>query len=256
MTAKPDVKPQDMSKDTPKDALDAHAVVSRDQWIEARKALLAKEKAATKAAEKLNEERRALPWVRIDKTYVFDGPNGKETLADLFDGRSQLFVQHFMFGPDAKQGCVGCSFQADHVDAARQHFEHNDVSFVAVSRAPLTKLEAFKARMGWGFKWVSSLDCDFNYDFHVSFTPDEIAKGKGYYNYEMTEVSIGELPGASIFYKNADGTVFHTYSAYARGDEALIGTYNYLDLMPRGRNETGPGGNLTDWVRHHDKYGT
>jgi predicted dithiol-disulfide oxidoreductase (DUF899 family) len=185
---------------------------------------------------------------------VFNGPAGKETLADLFDGRSQLISSHFMFGPDWEEGCVGCSFRSDHVDGALVHLEHHDVSLVTVSRAPLSKIEAYKKRMGWRFKWVSSYGSDFNYDYHVSFTKDEIAKGK-VYNYTTQNFQSDELSGISVFYKDANGNIFHTYSTYARGDELLDGTYNYLDLTPRGRNETGPNFNLTDWVRHHDRYG-
>ena len=230
------------------------SVVSRDEWLAARKAFLIKEKEFTRARDALSAERRRLPMVRIEKEYVFDGPDGKETLADLFDGRSQLIVQHFMFGPGWKEGCVGCSFGADHVDGARMHFEHRDVSFVAISRAPLPQLEAFKKRMGWRFRWVSSYGSDFNYDFHVSFTQEEIARGKVYYNYAMGEFQSEEMSGISVFYKDANGAIFHTYSTYARGDELLSGAYMYLDLVPKGRDEAGlpyP----SAWWRHHDRYG-
>lgn len=231
-----------------------HRVVSRDDWLAARKALLAKEKELTRLRDRLNAERRALPWVKIHKPYVFEGPDGRETLADLFQGRSQLIVQHFMLGPGWTEGCVGCSFSADHVDCARMHFEHHDVSFAAVSRAPLPEIEAFKRRMGWRFEWVSSHASDFNYDFHVSFRPEEIARGKVYYNYETRDFQSEELSGTSVFYKDRNGDLFHTYSTYGRGDELLIGAYNFLDLTPKGRNETGPRFDLTDWVRHHDRY--
>jgi predicted dithiol-disulfide oxidoreductase (DUF899 family) len=184
---------------------------------------------------------------------VFDGPNGKVTLADLFDGRSQLTVKHFMLGPGWKEGCVGCSFGSDHVDGMLVHLEHHDVSYVAISRAPLPEIEAFKHRMGWRFNWVSSYGNDFNRDYHVSFTPDELAKGKVFYNYDMQELTMDELPGMSVFYKDDTGDIFHTYSTYARGTDMLSGTYNYLDITPKGRNET-INGNLTDWVRHHDRY--
>jgi predicted dithiol-disulfide oxidoreductase (DUF899 family) len=228
-------------------------VVGRDEWLAARKQHLKREKELTRLRDQLSAERRALPWVRVEKPYVFDGPNGKETLADLFAGRSQLIVQHFMFGPGWTEGCVGCSFGADHVDAARQHFEHRDVAFVAVSRAPLSDIEPFKKRMGWRFKWVSSHGSDFNYDFNVSFTKDDEAKGKVFYNYEWQDFGSEELSGISVFYKDANGDIFHTYSTYARGDELLSGAYMYLDLVPKGRDEADlpyP----SAWWRHHDRY--
>jgi predicted dithiol-disulfide oxidoreductase (DUF899 family) len=231
-----------------------HRVVSRDEWLAARKAHLAKEKELTRLRDQLSAERRELPWVRIEKLYVFDGPHGKETLADLFDGRSQLIIKHFMLGPGWQEGCVGCSFEVDHIEGALVHLEHHDVSYVVVSRAPLPEIEAFKRRMGWRFKWVSSYGSDFNYDFHVSFTPEEIEKGEAYYNYELRKVGIDELSGRSVFYKDANGDVFHTYSSYGRGGDLMLGTYNILDLMPKGRNEIGPNHNMTDWVRHHDRY--
>ncbi len=230
-----------------------HKVASREEWLVARKALLANEKALTKARDALSRERRELPWVRVDKEYVFEGPNGKDTLADLFAGRSQLIVKHFMLGPDWEEGCVGCSFQSDHIDGALPHLEHHDVTLLAVSRAPLDKIEAFKKRMGWRFKWVSSHGSDFNYDYNVSFTPEQIAKGEMFYNFEMRRIDSDELSGISVFHKDADGEIFHTYSQYARGGEAMIGTYSWLDITPKGRQETGRG-NLTDWVRHHDRY--
>jgi len=230
-------------------------IVTRDEWLVARKQLLSKEKELTRLRDELSRQRRELPWVKVDKRYVFDGPNGKETLADLFDGRSQLIVNHFMFGPGRKEGCVGCSFGADHAEAALIHVRHRDVSYVAISRAPLAEIEAFKERMGWTFKWVSSFGSDFNYDFHVSFTQDEIAKGKVYYNYEMSDFVTEENHGASVFYQDDNGEIFHTYSQYARGGEAILGAYALLDITPKGREETGPRFNLTDWVRHHDRYG-
>ena len=231
-----------------------HRVVSRDEWLAARKALLVKEKEFTRLRDQLSAERRELPWIKVAKTYIFDGPNGRETLADLFGGRSQLIVKHFMLGPEWSEGCVGCSFEVDHVEGALPHLEHHDVTYVVVSRAPPAKIEAFKKRMGWHFKWVSSYGSDFNYDYHVSFTPDEIAKGEAYYNYETRKIGIDELSGRSVFYKDENGDIFHTYSAYARGGESFLGTYAFLDITPKGRNETGPGHNLTDWVRHHDRY--
>ena len=229
-------------------------IVTREQWLAERKAHLAKEKELTRLRDQLSAERRNLPWVKVDKPYVFDGPQGKETLADLFDGRSQLIIKHFMFGPGWKEGCVGCSFEVDHIEGALVHLEHHDVTYVVVSRAPLPEIEAFKKRMGWRFKWVSSYGSDFNYDFHVSFKPDEIEKAKVYYNYDMRKIGVEELSGRSVFYKDTNGDVFHTYSSYGRGGDLMLGTYNILDLMPKGRNETGPNHNLTDWVRHHDRY--
>ena len=227
-----------------------HAVVSAIEWLVARKVLLAKEKELTRRRDELNKARLALPWVKVEKNYVFDGPEGKVTLADLFDGRSQLIVQHFMWRADQGQGCVGCSFEADHVDGALPHLEHHDVSYVRISRAPLADIKAFRKRMGWRAKWVSSWESDFNYDFHVSFTKEELAKGEVYYNYRMTEASIEELPGLSVFYRDDAGNIFHTYSSYGRGNEEVIGTYMYLDIAPKGRNENSG----MDWVRHHDRY--
>ena len=234
--------------------LSTHPVVSRNQWVEARKALLKKEKEFTQRKDELFAECHALPWVKVDKNYVFDAASGKQTLADLFGDKSQLIVTHFMLGPEWEQGCVGCSFGADHYDGIVVHVEQHDIAFVVVSRAPLPKIDAFKKRMGWRFKWVSSYGSDFNYDYHVSFTEDEIAQGKVYYNYEVSPIDIDELAGTSMFYRDAAGNIFHTYSAFARGSELVGGVYGYLDHLPKGRNETGPGHNLTDWVRHHDRY--
>ena len=231
-----------------------HKVVSEEEWLDARKALLAEEKEFTRQRDELSRRRRELPWVKVEKNYVFEGPKGKETLADLFDGRSQLIVYHFMFGPDWQEGCPFCSFLADHIDGSVVHLAQRDVTLLAVSRAPLPAIEAFKKRMGWRFKWVSSHGSDFNFDYQVSFVKNEKAKGKVYYNYEMGEFPSEEAPGTSVFYKDGNSNVFHTYSAYARGSEVLIGAYNYLDLAPKGRDETGPHHNLTDWVRHHDRY--
>jgi predicted dithiol-disulfide oxidoreductase (DUF899 family) len=229
-------------------------VVSQKEWTDARKALLAKEKELTRLTDEVNAERLKLPWERVDKDYVFDTPAGKKSLADLFDGRSQLVVYHFMFGPGWKAGCVGCSFFADHVDGPNIHLAHHDVSFVAVSRAPLNEIEAYKKRMGWRFNWVSSSGSDFNYDYHVSFRKEDLAKGKVYYNFEETDGSMEDLHGTSVFFKDASGAIYHTYSSYGRGDERGLGTYMFLDLTPKGRNETGPNFNLTDWVRRHDEY--
>jgi predicted dithiol-disulfide oxidoreductase (DUF899 family) len=231
-----------------------HEIVSREEWLAARKQLLSREKEFTQLRDRLSAERRELPWVKVDKQYVFDGPDGKETLADLFDGRSQLIVYHFMFGPGWEQGCPSCSFVSDHIDGANWHLPQRDVTLLAVSRAPLAEIEAFKQRMGWRFKWVSSYDNDFNHDFHVSFTPDEMARGEVYYNYTMTEFPSEEAPGLSAFYKDPSGAVFHTYSAYARGLDMLVGAYNYLDLAPKGRDEAELPWTMA-WVRHHDRYG-
>lgn len=235
--------------------MEPHKVVSQEEWNAAHAAHLAKEKALTRARDELYRQRRELPWVKVDKTYVFDTPAGKKTLTDLFEGRSQLIVKHFMFGPDWKEGCVGCSFEVDHVEGALAHLEHHDVSYVAVSRAPLAEIEPFKKRMGWNFNWVSSNGSDFNYDYHVSFTKDDLAKGQVYYNYAMTDIQMDELSGLSVFYKDESGDIYHTFSAYGRGGEETLGTYVFLDMTPKGRNETGPNHDLTDWVRHHDRYG-
>ncbi|HEY9539552.1 MAG TPA: thioredoxin family protein [Kiloniellaceae bacterium] len=228
-----------------------HQVVSREDWLAARKTHLEAEKALTRQRDKLLEARRALPWVKVEKDYVFEGPDGPVTLGDLFAGRSQLFVQHFMLGPDWKEGCTGCSFQADHVDAARQHFEHADLSFVAVSRAPYERIAAFKRRMGWRFPWVSSFGNDFNFDYHVSFRPEELERKEAYYNYATIDPGIDELPGMSVFAKDDGGAIYHTYSSYARGGEELIGAFMFLDMVPKGRNEPD---SIMQWVRHHDRY--
>ncbi len=236
------------------ETLSNHPVVGRDEWTAARIALLQKEKQLTRLNAELAEERRRLPWVKVDKNYIFDTPQGPRSLSDLFDGRSQLFVKHFMFSPNWTEGCTGCSFESDHLEGAVQHLHHHDVTVVVVSRAPLEKLQAFKKRMGWHFNWVSSAGNDFNFDYHVSFPPEDVAAGEVYYNYGKEASSIDELSGMSVFYKDEAGQVYHTYSTYGRGAEYLIGSYVVLDMTPKGRNETGPNHNLTDWVRHHDKY--
>jgi len=233
----------------------SHEVVSREEWITARKKLLAKEKETTRLRDQLSAERRELPWVRVEKNYVFDTPAGKKTLADLFDGRSQLIVYHFMFHPDWQEGCPSCSYVVDHLDGTIPHLAARDASLVVVSRAALTRIEPFKKRMGWRFKWVSSYGTDFNADFHVSFTKDEMAQGKVNYNYTMQEFPSAEGPGLSVFYKDSNGDIFHTYSAYARGLEPLIGTYTLLDFVPKGRGEDQLGFSMA-WLRHHDRYGT
>jgi predicted dithiol-disulfide oxidoreductase (DUF899 family) len=239
--------------DTVNSTTTGHRIVTREEWLAARRGLLASEKALTRLRDRLSEERRALPRVRVEKLYRFDTPAGPRTLAELFEGRSQLIVNHFMFGPSWPEGCVGCSFGADHLEGALVHLAQRDVAYVAVSRAPLAAIEAFKRRMGWRFSWVSSLGSDFNFDFHVSFTSEEVAVGRGFYNYEVREILGEEVSGLSVFARDASGDVFHTYSTYARGGEELLGTYVLLDLTPKGRDE-GPDGNLTRWVRHHDRY--
>jgi predicted dithiol-disulfide oxidoreductase (DUF899 family) len=233
---------------------ESYRVVSREDWTDARRKLLVKEKMLTRQRDQISRERAALPWVRVERDYAFEGPDGTVHLADLFEGRSQLIVYHFMFGPDWEEGCVGCSFLADHLGGLLVHLENHDVSLVVISRAPFQKIEAFRQRMGWNFKWLSSFGSDFNFDYHVSFTPEELASGTGYYNFQESKADIDELSGTSVFYRDEDGTIFHTYSAYARGDEQLLGAYHFLEMTPKGRNET-LNGNLTDWVRHHDRYG-
>ncbi len=230
-----------------------HAVVSQGEWIEARKRHLAKEKEFTRLRDAINRERRELPWVRVDKQYVFDGPNGKETLADLFAGHRQLIVQHFMFDPNWDAACKSCSFWADGYNGIFDHLEHRDVAFVAVSLAPLEKLSAFKQRMGWKFKWVSSLGSDFNRDYQVSETAEEREKGQAYYNYQIGKPFSSERPGISVFYRDDDGAIFHTYSCYARGLDMMNGTYQYLDLTPKGRDEDGLPYPMA-WVRLRDDY--
>ncbi|MFY9804043.1 MAG: thioredoxin family protein [Candidatus Acidiferrales bacterium] len=228
-------------------------VVSQAAWLVARKELLRKEKELTRQKDAVSSERRQLPWVKVEKNYVFDGPNGKVTLAELFAGKSQLIIYHFMFGPDWQEGCPSCSFNMDHTDGALPHLAQRDVAFAAISRAPYPKLEAFKKRLGWHFNWVSSSSNDFNRDYHVAFTKDELAKGKVDYNYGMNEFPSEEAPGFSVFYKDEAGNIFHTYSAYARGTESTVGTYNYLDFVPKGRDEDSLPFTMA-WVRHHDRY--
>lgn len=229
-------------------------IVSREEWIAARKAHLVKEKEFTRLRDRLSAERRALPWVRVDKQYIFDAPGGRESLSDLFAGRSQLIVYHFMFHPEWNDGCKSCSFMADNFNGIVVHLKHRDVTLLAVSRAPLDKLEDFRKRMGWGFKWVSSSGSDFNRDFHVSFTAAEISKGDVYYNYGMQKFPVEEAPGISVFYKDEKGGIFHTYSCYARGLDMMIAAYHYLDLAPKGRDEEGQSYTMA-WLRHHDRYG-
>ena len=230
-----------------------HPVVSPDRWIAERKALLAREKELTRLHDQIARERRALPWLRVEKNYTFDTLEGKRTLAELFDGRRQLIVQHFMFAPGWEHGCPSCSFMADHIDGALPHLAQRDLTFLAVSRAPLVEIERFRERMGWRFKWVSSYGTDFNHDFGVSFTPAERARGKVRYNYTLQPFPQDEAPGISAFFRDDAGTVFHTYSTYGRGVELMMGTYDLLDIAPRGRDEDGLAHTM-QWVRHHDRY--
>ena len=233
--------------------LSNHPVVSRDRWIAERKKLLAHEKDLTHQRDRVARERRALPWVRLDKNYVFDTLDGPRELSNLFQGHSQLMVQHFMFGPGWEQGCPSCSFMADHLDGISVHLAHRDIAWLAVSRAPLADIERFRQRMGWKFVWASSHGNDFNRDFHVSFTPEELSRGEVYYNYQMTTFPAEEAPGISVFFKNDAGEVFHTYSTFGRGVEVMIGAYSLIDLTPKGRDEPNPV-HAMDWVRHHDRY--
>jgi predicted dithiol-disulfide oxidoreductase (DUF899 family) len=228
-------------------------VVSRAEWLAERQTLLAREKQLTRLHDQIARERRALGWVRVDKNYVFDAPEGRRTLAALFEGRRQLLLQHFMFAPGWEQGCPSCSFMADHTDGMNVHLAHRGVTLVAVSRAPLADIERFRKRMGWQFKWVSSHGSDFNYDFGVSFTPEDVAKGALYYNYGTWPHAYEEWPGISVFFKDDASNVFHTYSSYGRGVEVMMGTYDMLDLTPEGRNEKDVEYKM-EWVRHHDRY--
>jgi predicted dithiol-disulfide oxidoreductase (DUF899 family) len=231
--------------------MEKHQTVSQQEWLAAHRAHLAEEKALTHARDALAKKRRELPWVKVDKTYTFETGEGRQTLADLFGKHSQLIVYHFMMGPDWDEGCTGCSFLSDHVDGALVHLAQRDVAYVAVSRAPLAKIDAFKKRMGWKFRWVSSFGGDFNYDYHVSFTPEQRAEHQVFYNFETIDWDVDEMPGVSVFYKDEAGDIFHTYSAYGRGGEPFIGTYTFLDITPKGRNETS---GMRDWMRHHDRY--
>jgi predicted dithiol-disulfide oxidoreductase (DUF899 family) len=229
-----------------------HRVVAGEQWIEARKKLLIKEKEFTRLRDRLSQQRRDLPWQAVEKEYVFDGPNGKQTLAQLFDGRSQLIVYHFMFGPDWEAGCPHCSRWADGFNGIIVHLNQRDVTMIAVSRAPYRKLAAYRKRMGWGFKWVSSSETSFNFDYQASFTPEEMAKKKAFYNFKTQNPDSPEREGVSVFCQDAAGRVFHTYSTYARGIDMMNADYQYLDLVPKGRDEGGRG---PFWVRRHDEYG-
>lgn len=229
-----------------------HQIVSREEWLTARKALLAKELAMTHELDALRAERRQMPWVEVSKQYVFEGPEGECTLGDLFRDRSQLAIYHFMLTPGSDHICPGCSFTADNVDVARQHFENADLAFAAVSRAPVARIEEVKDRMGWTFPWVSSGDSGFNFDFGVSFTEEDRSAGRAIYNYGKTVIEKApDMFGVSIFVKDGNGAIFHSYSTYHRGTELLMGAFNWLDLTPKGRNETG---GIMSWVRLHDEY--
>jgi predicted dithiol-disulfide oxidoreductase (DUF899 family) len=230
-----------------------HKVVSKDEWLKARQELLAKEKEFSRVRDALSQQRRDMPWEKVEKTYAFDGPDGRESLADLFDGRSQLIIYHFMFDPEWDEGCKSCSFIADHYNPSIIHLEHRDVTMVTVSRAPLLKIEAFKKRMGWSFKWISSWGSDFNWDYHVSFKPEDVQKQQVYYNYKIGPFPAAEGPGISVFYKDEGGSVFHTYSSFARGLDMFISAYHLLDIVPKGRDEGGFAYGM-EWLRHHDRY--
>jgi len=233
--------------------MNGHPVVSPEQWQKARKELLAKEKAFTRARDELSSARRALPWERVEKSYVFEGPNGPESLSDLFAGRSQLVVYHFMFGPNADVGCKSCSFWADNFNGVVPHLAQRDVTLVAISRAPVSKLEAFKKRLGWSFNWVSSGKNEFNFDLGVSFSDADRAAGKMTYNYAPLASGPSDLHGISVFFKDESGAIFHTYSTYGRGLDMLNGAYHYLDLVPKGRDEDALASN-NSWLRLHDEY--
>lgn len=230
-----------------------NTIVGHEDWLEARKAFLQKEKELTKLREEVAAARRALPWKKVEKIYVFEGPNGKESLSDLFEERSQLIVYHFMYGPDWEEGCKSCSYMADHFNPAIVHLNQRDVTMVAASNAPLDKLEAFKARMDWNFKWVSSMGGDFNSDYGVSFSQDDIDTGAVHYNYKDQPFPMTEAPGLSVFYKDDDGTIYHTYSTYARGLDPMLTAYQYLDLVPKGRDEDALPFTMA-WIDFHDSY--
>lgn len=240
------------------DRLAEHEVVSRADWLVARRDLLKREKELTRLRDQLSAERRALPWVKVEKEYVFDAPEGETTLADLFAGRSQLFIKHFMMGPGQVTQCVGCSLEVDHLDGLLVHLENHDVSYVVVARATIEEIEVVRKRMDWRFRWVSSYHSDFNYDFDVSFTREQVASGRALYNYGAAPewaADLEDLSGDSVFYKDGDGQIFHTYSTFGRGGEEFLGIYRFLDAMPKGRDENGLYRSLADWVRPRNMYG-
>jgi len=232
-----------------------HRIAGTDEWLQARMALLQREKEYTRLRDELSAQRRALPWIKVEKDYTFDAVEGSVSLSSLFDGRSQLIIKHYMMAPGQTTPCAGCAFACDHVEGALVHLHNHDVSYAAVARAPIEEVEAFRQRMGWRFRFVSSYHSDFNYDFNVSFAPEDAYEGAIYYNYANRQIPIEDLSGHSVFYRNEDGEIFHTYSAYGRGAEELLTTYAYLDLTPKGRDENGPYHRLADWVRPHDMYG-
>lgn len=249
---------QEMSRESPADNMSTHSfenptIVSSAEWVTARLDLLRQEKEFTRQRDALAARQRALPWVKIEKSYTFDSPRGRVSLAELFEGRSQLIVQHFMFGPGWEEGCKSCSFMMDHINAAAQHLKARDVSFAAISHAPLAEIEPFKLRMGWDINWVSAFGTDFNTDFHVSFTPTEVSEGKVLYNFALQDVPNTELPGISVFARDAARVVYHTYSTYGRGVEIVMAAYNLLDLVPKGRDEEGLEYGM-EWLRHRDRY--
>jgi predicted dithiol-disulfide oxidoreductase (DUF899 family) len=231
-----------------------HTIVGNAEWLVARRELLRKEKAFTRARDELSAARRALPWERVAKNYAFETPRGRASLSDLFDGRRQLIVYHFMLGPDWEEGCKSCSFWVDNFNGIDVHLKHRDVTLLAVSQAPLAKIEAYRRRMGWSIAWASSFGSDFNFDYKVSFRPEDVAAGKAFYNYAPTKTTMSELPGISVFFRDEAGTVFHTYSCYSRGLDMLNGAYHYLDLVPKGRDEAGLPSTMS-WLRRHDQYG-
>ena len=246
------MKLEEMESKTKESQMNHPEIVSEAEWLVARKDLLAREKEFTRQRDALSAARRQLPMVKIDKDYIFDGPDGKETLADLFGGRSQLIVYHFMFGPGWEEGCKSCSYLADHFDGANWHLPHRDVTFVVVSRAPLPEFDPYKKRMGWRFKWVSSGQTDYNYDYQASFRPEDIKRKAVFYNYETIDMDMSDREGISIFYKDSSGGIFHTYSTYARGIDMVNPTYQFLDLLPKGRDEDP--GDAQNWVDYHDRY--
>jgi len=231
----------------------SHRVVTHEEWLKARTELLAAEKEFTRQRDAVTRRRMAMPWERVEKSYRFEGPDGPLSLGDLFDGRSQLIVYHFMFAPDWKEGCKSCSFWADNFNGITIHLNHRDATFTAISRAPLAKLNAYKQRMGWSFPWVSSGGSDFNFDYHASFAPEQIAQGEAYHNYEVQPIDVSDEVGVSVFCKNEKGELFHTYSCYRRGIDLLNGAYNYLDLVPKGRDEKGLRYPM-EWLHRHDQY--
>ncbi|GLQ47017.1 hypothetical protein GCM10007862_20680 [Dyella lipolytica] len=232
-----------------------HEVVSREAWLEARRALMVKERVHMKLGDQLSAEQRALPWMKIDKHYEFESPSGTVTLSDLFAGRSQLFVKHYMLGPGQQHHCVGCALEVDHLEGILVHMQNHDLSYVAIARAPIDDIETLRQRMGWRFPFVSSYRSDFNYDFHVSFTPEQVRTKTGFYNFRECDPGMEDLSGDSVFYKDEDGQIFHTYSAFGRGCERFLGIYGFFDITPKGRAELGPHHSLGDWARPHDMYG-